>query len=97
MSHKRKLHGQEHVGHGRDGHGCGGYKDKNKYKSEATIASRQLLQISKKKKASDEAKKAARDADIDLQKLFSGENPFGKVPETLPRSGEEIHDDNPFG
>ena len=33
-------------------------KAKNKYKSEATIASRQLLQISKKKKASDEAKKA---------------------------------------
>ena len=32
MSHKRKLHGQEHVGHGRDGHGCGGYKDKYKYK-----------------------------------------------------------------
>ena len=33
-------------------------KDANRYKSEATIASRQLLQISKKKKASDEAKKA---------------------------------------
>ena len=33
-------------------------KDKNKYKSEATIASRQLLQISKRQKASDEAKKA---------------------------------------
>ena len=33
-------------------------KDAHKYKSEATIASRQLLQISKKKKASDEAKKA---------------------------------------
>jgi len=31
-----------------------------------------------------------------LQKLFIGENPFGKVPETLPRSGEEIHDDIPF-
>jgi len=46
--------------------------------------------------ASDEAKQAARDADIDLQKLFAGENPFGKVPETLPRSGEEIHDDIPF-
>jgi hypothetical protein len=46
--------------------------------------------------APDEAKQAARDADIDLQKLFTGENPFGKVPETLPRSGEEIHDDIPF-
>ena len=33
-------------------------KDKNKYKSEATIASRQLLQISKRQKASDEAKKS---------------------------------------
>ena len=33
-------------------------KDKNKYKSEATIARRQLLQISKRQKASDEAKKA---------------------------------------
>ena len=33
-------------------------KDAHKYKSEATIASRQLLQISKRQKASDEAKKA---------------------------------------
>ena len=33
-------------------------KDANRYKSEATIASRQLLQISKRQKASDEAKKA---------------------------------------
>ena len=47
--------------------------------------------------APEEAKQAARDADIDLQKLFIGENPFGKSPETLPKSGVPISDEIPFG